>query len=126
MTDPVLESLAAQFTDAADISSLQAFEQSLMSDVENHVTPASDFLDSLPTPFRSYFGSAYTAELSILSSDGFTDVAFTGTTASSTPTSTGSSSTTSSSSKNAAAPQGKYVGVSAGVLAGLLGFVMAL
>lgn len=119
-TNPVLLSLASEAaTESGALQSLRAFETSLQNDVQNSVTPAADFLNALPTQFRSFFGSVYTEELRILSSDGFTNAAF---------TSTGSAgaAATGTSKGNAAPTQAKYVGASAGVLAGLLGFMMAL
>jgi len=126
-TDPALTSLAAQLTNPADLSTLQAFGASLQSDLLNGVTPAANFLDALPTPLHSFFGSVYTEEMQIMSSNGFTNVAFTAsaTTTGSSLTATGSSSPSTPSKSNASS-QRNYVGASAGILAGLLGVVMAL
>jgi len=121
-TDPALLSLASVFeTNPGAVSTLVQFEQSLVSVVENHQTPAADFLSGLPTEAQSFFGSVYTAEASIASKNGFTSAgtsAATGTHA--TAAGTGASTTSGNAAPTAA------LGLSAGALAGFVGVVMAL
>ena len=73
-------------------------------------TVPANFLSALPTGVQSFFGSVYTAEVSIASQNGFPVKA----TGSATPT------------KNAARETGRAVGVAAAGLAGFMGVVMAL
>jgi hypothetical protein len=91
-----------------------------VSVVENHETPAADFLSGLPTEAQSFFGSVYTAEASIASKNGFTSQ---GTSAATGKTAAGTASSTTSGN---AAPTGAVLGLSAGALAGFVGVVMAL
>ena len=72
-------------------------------------TPNANFLDSLPTEVQSFYGSVYTAEVSIMSANGFTNVNL--------PTAT---------STAGAAVNTGAVGVSGAALAGFIGVVMAL
>lgn len=110
-TDPALLSLASVYeTDTAGLQSLEAFGSSLSSVVANHQTPASNFLSAAPTNAQSFYGSVYTAELSIMSQYGF------GAKNTASATSTG----------NAAQPTAKAVGVAAAGVAGFMGVVMAL
>lgn len=98
------------------------------------VTPASDFLQALPTQYQSFYGSVYTAELSILSKDGFTSSpSLASATGTSTSTSTGTAGTAagtaaSTSSSKAAAPTVGMGGIKVGgaVAAGILGAALAL
>jgi hypothetical protein len=107
------------------------FEASIVSEVENGQTPAADFLSGLPTEAQSFFGSVYTAELSIAKKNGFTSQqtsaatgsAATGSTATGSAAAAGSATSTKSGN---AAPTGMAVGLSAAALGGIVGVVMAL
>ncbi|KAF7928708.1 uncharacterized protein EAE98_005764 [Botrytis deweyae] len=70
-TQPIVSSLA---TDTAALSSLEALQESLLSDVRDGETPNTSVLTALPSPLASFIGSIYTAELSIASKNGFGDL----------------------------------------------------
>ncbi|TGO68259.1 hypothetical protein BOTNAR_0027g00150 [Botryotinia narcissicola] len=70
-TQPIVSSLA---TDTAAISSLDSLQASLLSDVRDGETPNTSVLTALPSPLASFIGSIYTAELSIASKNGFSDL----------------------------------------------------
>ncbi|KAF7913640.1 uncharacterized protein EAF01_000046 [Botrytis porri] len=70
-TQPIVSSLA---TDTAALSSLEALQESLLSDVRDGETPNTSVLTALPSPLASFIGSIYTAEISIASKNGFGDL----------------------------------------------------
>ncbi|KAB8302279.1 hypothetical protein EYC80_005719 [Monilinia laxa] len=75
VTQTALLSLASSIaTDTAALNSLQDIQQSLESDILNGQTPNTAFITALPSPIASVVGSIYSAEISILSKDGFGDV----------------------------------------------------
>ena len=70
-TQPIVSSLA---TDTAALNSLEALQSSLLVDVKNGENPNTSVLTALPSPLASFIGSIYTAEMSIISKDGFGDL----------------------------------------------------
>ncbi|QSZ35081.1 hypothetical protein DSL72_007945 [Monilinia vaccinii-corymbosi] len=74
-TQPALLSLASSLaTDTAALNTLQDIQQSLQADILNGQTPNTAFVTALPSPIASVIGSVYSAEISILTQDGFGDV----------------------------------------------------
>ncbi|PQE27177.1 phosphatase methylesterase 1 protein [Rutstroemia sp. NJR-2017a WRK4] len=71
-TQPAVLAMASSLaTDPAVLSTLEAFQKSLQSDIMNGVTPDPAAFTALPSPLPSFYSSIYQAELSILSKDGF-------------------------------------------------------
>lgn len=150
-TQTAVRALASSLaTDPAALSTLEAFQKSLQSDIMNGVTPDPSAFTALPSPLPSFYSSIYAAEMSILSKDGFTSgvpeptagasasgsgaATKTGTTAGSAATGTASSASGTASSTESAVAQatanaaagGKGVMVGAGLAMGVVGLVMAL
>ncbi|PQE20902.1 phosphatase methylesterase 1 protein [Rutstroemia sp. NJR-2017a BBW] len=71
-TQPAVLAMASSLaTDPAVLSTLEAFQKSLQSDIMNGVTPDPAAFTALPSPLPSFYSSIYQAEMSILSKDGF-------------------------------------------------------
>ncbi|KAL3422667.1 hypothetical protein PVAG01_06823 [Phlyctema vagabunda] len=132
-TDSAFLSIVTEVADnTAGLATLTSFQASLESQVVANETPAADWLEALPTQWQSFFGSVYTAEVSLLSAAGFTSsVALatpsrTGAAATTTGTSSASSTAATTESANAAPTMGSS-GMIAGMLAvGLGGAMIAL
>ncbi|TGO30308.1 hypothetical protein BPAE_0006g00480 [Botrytis paeoniae] len=150
-TQPIVSSLA---TDTAALSSLEALQESLLSDVQDGETPNTSVLTALPSPLASFIGSIYTAELSIASKNGFGDLiasatateaaSASATSASRTASGTQKTSTTGSASATAASASASSTGpvtnetgaagalgvdmlkICGGLAVGIVGAVMAL
>ncbi|KAJ8070264.1 hypothetical protein OCU04_000647 [Sclerotinia nivalis] len=74
-TQPAMLSIVSSLaTDTAALNSLQAFQESLQSDILNGQIPNTAVLTALPSPLASVIGSVYTVEMSIFSKDGFGDL----------------------------------------------------
>jgi hypothetical protein len=141
-TQPAVLALASSLaTDPAVLSTLEAFQKSLQSDIMNGVTPDPAAFTALPSPLPSFYSSVYQAEMSILSKDGFASqlvaatagasasgsgaATKTGTTAAATGSATGSGSATAASgtasksaSESASATGSSAAQVSANAAAG--------
>ncbi|KAM3086720.1 hypothetical protein ACMFMG_000843 [Clarireedia jacksonii] len=71
-TQPAVLAMASSLaSDPAALSTLEAFQKSLQSDIMNGVTPDPSVFTALPSPLPSFYSSIYAAEMSILSKDGF-------------------------------------------------------
>ncbi|KAH8602704.1 hypothetical protein B0O99DRAFT_587790 [Bisporella sp. PMI_857] len=122
-TDPAILSLASKFqTDSAALSSFQAAGSSIGSIVEAGETVPANFLDSVPSDARSFFGSVFTAVQSIASENGFAAVKTGSPTTAATDAATVA---TTKASTGGAMPTG-FVGMAGVAAAGFMGVVMAL
>ncbi|KAI9640800.1 hypothetical protein NHQ30_010640 [Ciborinia camelliae] len=70
----MLSLVSSLATDTAALNTLEAFQQSLQSDILAGKTPNTAVLTALPSPLATVIASIYEAEMSIISQDGFGDL----------------------------------------------------